>query len=109
MAATPRTYRVVKGTSEPQDVTILNNGSAIDGTGYTVGFELYDQTGTLTTVQPTAAWLVQASGTVRLTGWATLSAGQYRGRFTLTDGSDQLGYVPNGVEADRWLVVEPFA
>jgi hypothetical protein len=112
MAATSKTYRIVEGTSEPQDFELQDDGAALDGTGFTIALKLYSNGTLVTTTPPTAAWLVQASGTVRVTGCEALPTGEYRARYTLTDGSNKVGFVPGGpniIEADRWIIVPAYA
>jgi len=93
---------MVVGTSEPQDFQLLEDGVAKDGTGWDVDIEWRDSPDT----PPTVAWLVQASGTVRVTGTESMAVGQYRFRFSLTDGGGDVGYVPNlDKEANVWRVV----
>lgn len=103
MSARGITYKLVYGASEPFDVQLKNNGAALDGTGYTVGLALYQASEAVSGVS--VAWLTQASGTVRVTGHESLAIGEYQARFTLTDTSSKVGHVPNGGEADRWIVV----
>jgi hypothetical protein len=92
------------GTSEPQDFQLRANGAAINGTGLTIGIEVYSG-GVLLVTQPTIAWLNQASGTVRVTGIEALTLGSYEVRFKLTDGAGKIAYCPNGLKADDWQVV----
>jgi hypothetical protein len=108
MAARGKIYNIVQGTSEPQDFLIRNDGDALDGSGFTIGLSIY-QDGQVPSSVPTVAWLSQANGTVRVSGVNVLSSGEYRVRFSLTDGSSKVGYVPNGPDADRWIVVTAYA
>lgn len=99
------THTIPYGTSEPQDFELQDNGEAIDGTGFAVGIEILTHTGEDVGTEPTVAWLSQADGTVRVSGVENLAVGTYKVRFTLTDGSGKVGYVPNGLVADTWKVV----
>jgi hypothetical protein len=111
-ASLSKTYRIVEGTSEPQDFQLEDDGEALVGTGFTVALKLYSNGTLVTTSAPTVAWLSQAAGTVRVSGCEGLSAGEYRVRFTLTDGSSKVGFVPGGpnvTEADRWIIVPAYA
>jgi len=96
------------GTSEPQDFQLLNDGAALDGTGLTLSIEVETPQGQAISPLPTAVWLSQANGTVRVTGIEDLPKGRYRVRYVLTTtGSPStLGYVPNGQQPDVWHVVE---
>lgn len=107
MPTLSKTYRIVEGTSEPQDFQILDDGDALVGTGLTLGIVVY-QNGTAVSSAPTVAWLSQAAGTVRVSSMNLLSAGEYHVRYTLTDSGSKVGYVPGGpnvFEADRWIIV----
>lgn len=102
------THIIPKGTTEPQDFVLRDNGAAINGTGLTVAVEMYTRTdGVEAAVSPapTAAWLSQATGTVRVTGVGALDAANYYVRFKVTDGSGNIGYFPNREKADVWRVV----
>jgi hypothetical protein len=112
MALLSRTYRIVEGTTEPQDYQILDDGDALVGTGFDVGLNVYLNGQLVTTGVPTVAWLSQAAGTVRVSGMDGLAAGEYAVRYTLTDGSAKVGYVPGGPnveKADRWIVTPAWA
>jgi hypothetical protein len=112
MAVQSKTYRIVEGTSEPQDFQLYDDGVALDGTALTLGLKVYLNGALVETDAPTAAWLVQASGTVRVTGIENLDPGEYHVRYTLTDGANKVGFVPGGpniVEADRWIIVPAHA
>lgn len=100
-------YVIPLGTSEPQDFELRNNGVAINGTGYAIGIEVarFADGAVIGVPAPSIAWLVQAAGTVRVTGVEAFVAGNYLVRFRLTDGSSKIAYVPNGEHADLWLVV----
>lgn len=94
------------GTSEPQDFELRDRGEPINGTGLTVTLEIYARgEDAPLTVPPGVAWLSQSAGTVRVTGVAELEAGSYQVRFKLTDGTLEVGYVPNGEHSDLWQVV----
>lgn len=97
---------IVSGTSEPYDFQLRNNGAVLDGTGFTLALEVYRGTTLLTTGVPTAAWLAQASGTVRVSGINQLATGSYRVRYKLTDVGGKVGYVPNQAVPDTWSVVK---
>lgn len=112
MALLSKTYRIVEGTTEPQDYTLLDDGVALVGTGLTVGLKVYSNGQLVTTGAPTVAWLSQADGTVRVSGMDGLTAGEYAVRYTLTDASSKVGYVPGGPnvdKADRWIIVPAYA
>jgi hypothetical protein len=94
------TIITIVGDSEPKDFQILNNGVVLNGAGLTVGIVLPAEAPALT-----AAWLDQAAGKVRVTGHEQLQIGSYYFRFTLTDGSGQIGFAPNVKKADKWTVV----
>lgn len=111
MATISKTYRIVEGTSEPQDFQLYDEDVALVGTGFTLGLKVY-LNGTLVTSAPTAAWLSQAAGTVRVSSMNLLSAGEYHVRYTLTDSGSKVGFIPGGpniVEADRWIIVPAYA
>ena len=111
MAVHSKTYRIVEGTSEPQDFQIHDDDENLVGTSLTLGLKVY-LNGSLVTTNVSAAWLSQATGTVRVTGIENLNAGEYHVRYTLTDGSSKVGFVPSGpniVEADRWIIVPAHA
>ncbi len=93
-------HEMVLGTSEPQDFQLLNNKQPLDGTGLTVGIEFRE----VGVIGVTAAWLDQAAGTVRVTGVENLERKTYHARFTLTDGSGKVGYVPGPSDAFDWVV-----
>ena len=93
-----------QGTTEPQDFQLRNDGAALSGSGYTVAIELSRIDGGAIPTLPTVAWLVQGSGTVRVSGVGSLAEGMYRVRFKLTDVSSLVGYVPNGNDPDTWIV-----
>jgi hypothetical protein len=112
MAAQSKTYRIVEGTSEPQDFQLLDDGVALVGTGLTLGLKVYLNGTLVTTSAPTVAWLSQAAGTVRVSGIDGLSSGEYHVRYTLTDSGGKIGFVPGGptiTEADRWIIVPAYA
>lgn len=111
MAIVSKTYRIVEGTSEPQDFQLYDDDAALVGTGLTLGLAIY-QNGTAVSSPPTVAWLSQAAGTVRVSSMNLLSAGEYHVRYTVTDSGSKVGYVPGGpnvVEADRWIIVPVYA
>lgn len=95
------------GTSEPQDFLLRNVGAAINGTGLTVTLEIV-KAGSRAVVDtpPTVAWLIAASGTVRVSGTESLSVGNYLVRFRLEDSGGDVGFVPNLNRGDLWVVVE---
>lgn len=94
------------GTSDPQDFQLVENGQPLVGTGYDVALVITFDNGVLVgSPAPTAAWLNQALGTVRVTGVDLLPIGQYRVRYQLMDGIGNVGYAPNGDVADEWDVV----
>jgi len=97
------THTMVVGTTEPQDFQLLDDGVAIDGSGLTIGL---DWRGTDPTGSPAVAWLVQASGTVRVTSVGTMAVGSYPFRFSLTDGAGKIGYCPNAGVPNTWRVVD---
>lgn len=108
MPSLSKTYRIVEGTSEPQDFQLEDDGAALDGTGFDVDVVVY-QNGTLvTTNAPDVDWLSQGDGTVRVTGIEALGSGEYHVRYTLTDGANKVGFVPGGpnvMGADIWIIV----
>lgn len=88
------TYILVKGTSEPQDLQLFNDGSPLVGTGFALDIEFSE--GSVDDTDAVAvAWLSQAAGTVRMTNTEALPVGMHKFRFTLTDGGGKKGYVPN--------------
>lgn len=98
-------HTMVAGTTEPQDFQLYSQvpGQAIAalvGTGLTVTMQFLDSG-----VSATVAWLVQASGTVRVTDVTGVQPGQtYRFRFKLVDGSSKVAYSPNGKYPDELFV-----
>jgi hypothetical protein len=106
MSARGQTYTIIEGASEPVDVSLLNDGAALVGTGLDVSLSIRAVSpAELPDTLPTVAWLSQAGGTVRLTGMEALGLGTYKVRFVLTDESEGEGYAPNGGEPDTWRVV----
>lgn len=107
------THIIPVGTSEPQDFELRNDGEALDGTGFDVELEIYQNVADSDPVAPegspppapTVEWLAQAQGTVRVTGVEDLAVGQYLVRFKLTDDNEKDGFFPNGAKADIWRVV----
>lgn len=97
------THTMVVGTTEPQDLRILEDLAVHDFTGITLGI---DWRGTDPAGPPTVAWLSQSAGTVRVTDTGSMTVGKYMFRFTLTDSGGKLGFAPN-LEANpnTWLVV----
>jgi hypothetical protein len=98
-------FVIVEGTSEPYDFQLYNNGVALVGTGLDVELELFRGASQLTGSPPQVAWLDQTAGTVRVTGLDSLSKGNYRARYKLTDAGTLIGYAPNQDAADEWAVV----
>lgn len=96
---------LVEGWTEPIDVTLLADGTAIDGTGYSVALVLRDRHGELVELHGTVAWLVPASGTARYSPAASdlnAAGSPFMARWKVTaNGKD--AYFPNG-EADHWTV-----
>lgn len=94
-------HTMVLGTTEPQDFQLYDDGVALVGTGLTVTIE-FREAG----ISATAAWLVQADGTVRVTAVTGMSTANqtYHFRFKLVDGSSKIAYCPNGHSADEWFV-----
>jgi hypothetical protein len=94
---------MVFGTSEPQDFQLLDDGAALDGTGFDIEIEWR---GSVPPGPPVAAWLVVADGTVRVTQTSQIPIGAYLYRWKLTDGLGRVGYVPNMNQLpDTWKVV----
>lgn len=93
------------GTSEPLDFGLRDNGAAINGTGWDVALEIARRDGAAIATPPTVAWLSQAAGTVRVIGTEALTLGSYHVRFQLTDSASKVGYCPNGLTPDLWVVV----
>lgn len=103
------THDLVEGTTEPQDFQLLDDGAPLVGTGFDVALVIAPAVGTSTPAvgspAPVAEWLSQALGTVRVTGADILERGSYSVRYSLTDGSDDVGYAPNAAQSDTWRVV----
>lgn len=96
-----------EGTSEPYDVALFDDGAALVGTGLDVELVIVTSEGEdVGSPAPTAAWLNQTTGTVRITGAEILTLGQYAVRFKLTDGGGKVGYVPNKDQWETWEVVK---
>jgi hypothetical protein len=93
------------GTSEPQDFVLRDQGTAIDGTGWDVFLDIEEVDGTAVLTPPTVAWLVAASGTVRVSGTEDLPVGTYHVRFRLEDQGGAVGWAPNRMAPDTWRVV----
>lgn len=87
-------YILVVGTSEPQDVQLTDDGDPLVGTGFDLDIE-FSADSLDATDAVSVAWLVQASGTVRMTDMEDLPVGDHKFRFSLTDGGGKKGYVPN--------------
>lgn len=100
-------YYLPAGTSEPQDFQLEDNGQPFDATGQTLGLVIADaESGAVPPTPPAVAWLDAAQSQVRVTNTQHLTAGRsYHVRFRLTDGSGQVGYVPNLESPDVWAVV----
>lgn len=99
-------YDVVKGTTEPQDIQLLENREPFDGEDYGVEIEFSDDA-ELTDEQRdavTAEWIDDAAGTVRVEGFGDLPVGQYGFRLKVTSGL-QAGYFPNAAARDVVRVV----
>jgi hypothetical protein len=110
MPARSQTYRIVEGTTEPQDFQLNDDDAALVGTGFTLGIVVYSNGTAVSGIS--AAWLDQAAGTVRVSGIGTLEAGEYAVRYTLTDTGGKIGFVPGGqkvMEADRWIITRVYA
>lgn len=100
------THEMVILTSEPQDFQLLNDGSPLDGTGWTVTIVFQEDDAETTWPEDVVAdWLDQTAGTVRVTGIENMPLGLHRFRFKLTDGGGQVGFVPNEAAPDVWKVV----
>jgi hypothetical protein len=104
MAARSKTYYIPEGTTS-RKFTLLDSGAAMVGTGFTVTLVCETSAGESLTSPPTVAWLNQAVGTVTVSGLASLAVGEYHVRFKLTDGASDVDFVPNGGDADRWIVM----
>jgi hypothetical protein len=110
MSARSQTYRIVEGTTEPQDFQLKDDDENLVGTGLTLGIVVYNNGTAVSGI--TAAWLDQTNGTARVSGIGTLEAGEYAVRFTLTDTGSKVGFVPGGqkvMEADRWIITRAYA
>ncbi len=96
-------YDIVEGATEPLDIALRNDGLPIDGTGLTLGLVI-EKKGDDTAIDPapTAAWLDQEAGTVRVSRTDRLAAGVYFARFSLTGST--VGYCPNSEKPDIWKV-----
>jgi hypothetical protein len=100
------TQTIPVGTTGPQDFQLLDDGLPLVGTGLDVALVIsYANGASIGSPEPTAAWLSQANGTVRVSGAGTLPVGTYSVRYQLTDGVGNVGYAPNGDAADDWDVV----
>lgn len=99
---TQTTHTMVVGTSEPQDFQLLDDGVALVGAGWTVAIEFRAPA---PATPPTVAWLNQATGTVRVTGCASMPVGRYYCRFRITDGDDAEAFVPGVPAALEWRVI----
>jgi flagellar hook assembly protein FlgD len=86
------THVMVEGTSEPQDFALYSDGAALDGTGFTVEIQWRSEP---SGGPPTVDWLSQAGGTVRVSDTENMPEGAHYFRWKLTDGSGNIGYVPN--------------
>ena len=94
-------HTMVLGTTESQDFQLLDDGENLVGTGLTVTIE-FRESG----VSATAAWLSQATGTVRVTavtGMATAGR-MYHFRFKLVDSGSKVAYCPNAHSPDEWFI-----
>lgn len=97
---------LVEGWTGPLDFTLTANGVAIDGTGASVALVLASRNGGIVPMAGKVAWLVQASGTVRVQpAAADLKADQspYDARFKVTDSGGKVTFYPNG-PPDVWTV-----
>ena len=94
------------GTSEPYDVQLYDDGVALVGTGFDVELVIIKANGdAVGSPAPTAAWLSQAGGTVRITGHEVLERGEYAVRFKLTDTGNNEGYAPT-LEWETWEILQ---
>lgn len=101
------TFDFVYGTTEPQDMRVLEDREPFDGSGFEVGIE-FAEDADVTEEQLEAIevdWLEQAAGTVRVTGLDALDVGSYGFRFMLTDSGAKVGYAPNGAARNTLRVV----
>lgn len=100
------TDNFVEGQTAAIDYTLYANGSAINGTGLTIGLQVRDRAQALVNPTGKIAWLVAASGTVRYSPAVDdlkAERSPYRVRFTVTDGSGLVSFYPDA-EAIQWDV-----
>lgn len=96
---------LVEGWTEPIDQTLLADGVAIDGTGWTVELQLTDGNDKPVEYSGTSNWLVAADGTARFqpaAGDLLASRSPYRARWKV-NALGKIAYFPNA-EGDKWTV-----
>lgn len=99
-------YNVVVGWTSPIDIDLKDDGATPSGTlGGTVTLILKDASGNSVdftgnvTIQDATNWRVRVSPD----SGDFSTAGVYRGRIKVTDGSGKVAYFPNSFW-DRWIV-----
>ncbi len=102
------THIIPEGTTEPQDFQLKADGVNFDATGFNIGLQIDDRDGVAVNLTGTFDYLDQAAGTVRVLLAATdlpLNKSAYRVRFSITDGSSKVAFIPNGRDPDIWQIV----
>jgi hypothetical protein len=102
---------IVEGATVPKHLQITENGTAKDCSGLDLSLEISKyENGAMTEVDdddvPTIAWTTQAEGKYAITEYDALEVGNYYARVGLTNGDDEIDWVPNKTKAaDLWVVV----
>ncbi len=102
------THIIPEGTTEPQDFQLIADGVNLDATGLTLGLRIDDRNGVPVTLTGSFAFLNDASGTVRVLLDAVdlpLNKSAYQVRWSITDGSGKIAFIPNGRDPDVWQIV----
>lgn len=93
-------YEVVEGWTSRLTFQLTADGSAIDGTGFTVtALDLVDAHNHPVPTSGNFGWATQGSGTVYYDPDASdfvAARGPYKIRYQLTDGNSKVKWFPNG-------------
>ena len=102
---------ITEGWTAPIDYQLLDDGVAVDHTGFTVALILKDAFGGApsTTSTGEVAYLTSTDAKVRYqpsSGDLRASRSPYTARFKVTDGAGKIAFYPQGA-AERWDVIAP--
>jgi hypothetical protein len=100
---------IVKDSSVTKPLQITENGEAKDCSGLDISLHIERYVdGAFAEVEapPTVEWTTAAEGKYDVIGAGALEVGNYYARVGLTNGADELEWVPNKTKpADLWVVV----